>query len=443
MEFDAAPKKKGLACPRCGNRLRVRPEQVGTQVMCPKCESTFTVGQSAAPPSAPKAVAPPTVGSSAPLPLAAAPSVHDDDAYEPEIPLTRPLAEAEPQMVDLSPSANRQVGYEVDWDQADDIEVEAPHERPTRDEGEYLALAEARGMVRSQVFEKPPEFTFFSGVFSFPWRGPNITRWVAISFGMTCTGELMVATVDFLRGGVGLGTLAGPILALFVSIMALLTGAFTAPCFLAAVQDTADGFDEVQESTLPDWDQWFFSLLSVLSVWLLSGTLGVPLTLIPEIGPSGVLIGNLLFVPILILSALECESFLLPYSPAVLSSLRRNAGAWLVFYLVSSVLVACWFGLSLLATLAPYLSVVVLAPTFAAVVLIYARLLGRLAWVITGSPLSRVEDRGGPGRSAAMRPAKKKGRRRGLKMPEDLDAGAEMLAERRPPVGPSNTDRRR
>jgi hypothetical protein len=298
-------------------------------------------------------------------------------------------------------------------------------------------------MLRNEVAPELPKWTFFSGVFPFPWRGPNITRWGAMSVGMVLTGEFMVATVEFLRGGVGLGTLAGPILAMITSVLMLLTGGFAAPCFLAAVQDTADGFDEVQEATMPDWDQWFFSLFSVVSVAMLSGALGFPLTLVPEIGPAAIPVFILLFFPILILSAMECESFLLPFSPPILASLLRNAGVWIVFYLVSTALLGGWFVImSLTVTAAPYLLVVLLAPALAAVVLIYARLLGRLGWYISGLPVPRRGERSS-GSPEAEKTPQKKGRRRRLVVPEDFAAAAEMLADRGRTSGPPKAGRGR
>ena len=68
MDSDQPRKKKGPACPQCGNRLRVRADQVGTQVSCPKCNATFTVGRA----------------SDA---AAARGPISESDEYEPEVPL--------------------------------------------------------------------------------------------------------------------------------------------------------------------------------------------------------------------------------------------------------------------------------------------------------------------------------------------------------------------
>jgi hypothetical protein len=420
MEPNPAPKKKGLPCPRCGNRLRVRADQIGSQVICPKCDATFTVAR----PGSQQ----PSVSSS------------DLDAYEPEIPLVRSSIVPDEQMTDLSPSANRQTGYEVDWSTSDELEAEAPHERSSAVEIDYLTLAKERGLVRSRRVSEPPKWTFFTGVFTFPWHGENLTRWVAISFGLTVTGEIFVAAVENSHGG--LGTLLMPVLSMLAAVMFLLTFSFIAPCFLASVQDTADGFDEVQESTMPEWDQWFFSFLSVLSVWVLSGALGCPLTLIEPIGPVAIPLSSLVLFPVLLLSAMECESFLLPFSRPVLASLVRAWPAWIVFYLVSTVVLAGWFVVTRLTIgLAPYLTVLVLAPAFGAVVLIYARLLGRLGWRISGSRTAVQDDRS-PVRSHAGESARKTRKRARLRMPDDLDEAAHMIAPDRLPSPPINSEGR-
>jgi DNA-directed RNA polymerase subunit RPC12/RpoP len=423
MEPDSARKKKGLACPRCGNRLRLRADQMGSQIMCPKCSATLTVAR-------------PASQASSSL------SGSDDAAYEPETPLTRSSVVPEEQLVDLSPSANRQSGYDVDWSTSDAVEVEAPHERPSGAEPDHLALAQARGLVRNEYVPDPPRWAFFSGVCTFPWQGANLTRWVAIAFGLSVTGELLVATVENMRGGMRLGALLLPILSMFSAVMALLTFSFVAPCFLAAVQDTADGFDEVQESSLPEWDQWFFSFFSMLNVWMLAGAIGFPLTLFEPIGPAAIPVCTMLLFPVLLLSAMECESFLVPFSPPILASLMRAWWAWLIFYLLTTVLVVGWFAVASWAiAFAPYLLVLVLAPALAAVMLIYARLLGRLGWCITGSPAAPQEARSAAS-PAIAKPAKRKRRR--IVVPEDLDAAAQMVAERRPASAPPiNVDRPR
>ena len=290
--------------------------------------------------------------------------------------------------------------------------------------------------MREETHIESPRWTFFSGVFGFPWRGANVARWVAISFGLMMTGEAFVTAVDFMGGS----TLIMPILAMVSALVCLLSFSFLAPCFVAAIHDTADGFDEVQETTMPEWDQWFFSMLSLLNVLIVSSLFGLPFSLVEEIGPVAIPIAGFFFFPVLVLSALECESFLLPFSPLVWASLWRLWPSWLMLYLLSAVLLGGWFVVTgLTISLAPYLMVLPLALLLSSVLLIYARLIGRMGWLITGGLPDR-ERRAAPAAGGKISSLGKK--RRARVLPEDLDGAAHLVADgqlpafERPPEGP-------
>jgi predicted Zn finger-like uncharacterized protein len=156
MPADDAKPKAGQACPKCGNRLRLRPDQLGEQVRCPKCNATFTVGR----PAPPKPAAP-------------------DDPYEPEIPLTRSSIVIEepvmlepdgppPEIVPMqAPPTSHLPQYEADWATDDELEAEAPVRPPPRIEPDYLEIARRRGLLREDERQPVPQWTFFSGVFDF------------------------------------------------------------------------------------------------------------------------------------------------------------------------------------------------------------------------------------------------------------------------------------
>ena len=86
--------------------------------------------------------------------------------------------------------------------------------------------------------------------------------------------------------------------------------------------------------------------------------------------------------PILLLAELESDSAFLPVSRLVLASLWRCGRAWLSFYTASGGLIAVAGALMIGAGLKVDSRLLVLfgAMLFAAVVMIYFRLLGRLAY---------------------------------------------------------------
>ena len=415
METEANKAKNRSPCPKCGNRLRVLPDQIGTTVRCPKCNATFVIGGSQ------KKVKPPV--SAAKSASSAAPAL-DDDAYLPEIPLKRstivpeeqvplvpearpsivpeeprPLATNEPsilpeeQMSNVSPYAAQQSAYEVDWRTADDVEMEAPHERPPLDEELHLESARRRGLVRDYDVPDPPKWTFFSGVFTYPWRGVNLSRWTAMSFGLSISGLASFKVLEYL-GLMGdlLTNLAvqGLVLGMFAIVITLAVLSFAAASCRAAIQDTADGHDLPQEASLPEWDHWVFTFLAWLSLWAAAGAIGFPLSL--AIGPAAFLITATLLFPILLLSAMESDSYIVPFSPPVLRTLGYFWHGWLMFYLLTTGMFAGWLvAFDFAYPRAPNLTVLFSGPVLAAMMLIYARLLGRVAWCASGAPAAPVE----------------------------------------------------
>ena len=435
MAADSAKPKKGTACPKCGNRLRVRPDQKGEQVRCPKCNAEFTVG-------------------SRPKPAAAPASA--DAQYEPEIPLKKStivpqepamlpasgaaptITHEEPGQLDLGeeapvvePMRAPEMSYvpqTADDASGDELARERPTARPPRDQPDYLTMAKERGLLRDDESQTIPKWTFFSGVFSYPWYLQNVARWASMSLGLTATSFLAAFALAGIVGELSLASVAMPLLMMGLAGMALATFAFCAACFLSTVDDTSDGHDDPQEGAFPPLDQWIFSFFSVLGIWLMSGALGYPVTLVPVVGPVAILVSSLVLFPILLLSAMECDSFFVPWSPNVWRTLVGFPGAWLTFYLLSTALLAGWFVLSVLGLAAVGGAAFLLAgPALAAVMLIYGRLLGRLAWRITHvdsrAPRQRPQSQEQTQPAVPRRGSKKRKKVRKLKLdlPDDLD----------------------
>ena len=425
MEPDPARAKKLPGCPRCGNRLRLRADQVGTQVSCPKCKCTFTVGRAGDDPV--PSVPPPKVADDAYEPeVPLAPSITaQDDAYEPEVPLIRSFIVPDEEVVDPMPPEGGDSHYNADWSVSDDLEAEPPHARVTSLAPDYLAVAKAKGLLRDTRVIDPPKWTYFSGVFTFPWQGVNRTRWAAMSFGLCVTGVLAWQTADDLGlfSRVSGVALMGLFLGIVTIALALATFSLCAASLLACIQDTADGHAEPQESSMPEWNQWLFTLLSLTSLWAASAAIGFPLSLIEPIGPAACFVSSMVVFPILLLSAMEADSFFLPYSPNVLGTLVRYWYGWLMFYLLTTLMFAAWvaaFDAGIRES--PYLAMLLSGPVVAAMILIYARLLGRLAWRASGAPLVVVDSQDGD-QGPSPRRGKRKKRRRGMRIefPQELE----------------------
>jgi hypothetical protein len=179
-------------------------------------------------------------------------------------------------------------------------------------------------------------------------------------------------------------TLAG------VAIIGSYVLAYAASCLMLVVQDTAGGNDEVKWPKEPYADLiaraiYFGALLAIWlapagmlsrglrNVWL---TDNAPLRFILIAGP-----GLWLWMPIGLLSSLSSVSRWTLFRPAIVGALFRLFWYTLSFYLITAVLGlltgALWYYTLFAGSKALFLPVPFVT---AAVFLIYARLLGRLAW---------------------------------------------------------------
>ncbi|MGH7192593.1 MAG: hypothetical protein ACREJM_03560, partial [Candidatus Saccharimonadales bacterium] len=90
-----------------------------------------------------------------------------------------------------------------------------------------------------------------------------------------------------------------------------------------------------------------------------------------------------LFLPLFLLSAMEADSPLMPYSPVMMRSLRHSFGAWVIVYCESIGLLLLTGGLLAAGLVwAPILVIVFVSPLLTTALFIVARLYGRLAWRI-------------------------------------------------------------
>ncbi|HLJ94325.1 MAG TPA: hypothetical protein VKU02_14155 [Gemmataceae bacterium] len=175
-------------------------------------------------------------------------------------------------------------------------------------------------------------------------------------------------------------------------LVGLLVLSYLAYSFLVVLSNTAVGNDEVLWPGEPMQD-WFFNawyLAWVVAVWavptsLLIGFLGPPRPLI------AVYVGACLWLlfPIGLLSSLSAESRLAVLRPTILRQLFQYPGVTLGFYMSSGLVLALCGGLTYAAVFGiglqgldqPLIWMPLAAGFCAAGSLIYARLLGRLAWI--------------------------------------------------------------
>jgi hypothetical protein len=163
---------------------------------------------------------------------------------------------------------------------------------------------------------------------------------------------------------------------------------YAAYCFFVVVQDTAAGLDEVVWPGEPV-GEWL--VRGAVLVWLTMCWLA-PLGMFLRVAAPGLFrddpvtvllaVGVILwlFVPVAVLSSLSGGSRWVFFRPKLLVGLARVAPTTLGFYASTALLLAATLGLWYAALTRKGLLIPVASAVGAASLLIYARLLGRVAW---------------------------------------------------------------
>jgi hypothetical protein len=200
--------------------------------------------------------------------------------------------------------------------------------------------------------------------------------------------------------------------------------AYAARCVLVVVEETALGQDEPTWSNEPylDWLGHAVLFVELLGIWVAPAALTARLlrhTWLPGEGALRVLLlaGPVLwlFFPIGLLSSLSAQSRWVPLRWAIIRCFLRLAPAALIFYFLTAGLlggaVTLWY-LALFGGRGVLLPVAAIVG--AAVLFIYARLLGRVAWLIQRLPSTertRAPARAKTEKRPSPKPRKKKKRK--------------------------------
>jgi len=264
--------------------------------------------------------------------------------------------------------------------------AEAPLPTPQIGSGDLFdKLAE----IRREVAPPPPRRTFFSGVFTFPWRNDVLSRWSCATAGFTALVVIalvvrwITASFTGISSGVALAFFLMPIV-----WIGFLTLSYTAACGICILESTAAGLDKIEAWPEPHWKEWMGQLLYL--GWIGAIPLVVSFGLAKLAGLAGApvewVLAGALFVlfPVALLSSLEANSIWVPLTLPILKSFVRWWWGWLLFYLLTALVAA---GLAAIFVFAEESAqewlLLAIGPLFAAAVFIYFRLLGRLAWRMT------------------------------------------------------------
>ncbi len=247
----------------------------------------------------------------------------------------------------------------------------------------FEAMAEER--FAGEVYR--PALPFLQGTFSFPWYPEGLFRWVMMSLGCAIVMVLYLAMHwCFARGG--WFARAGYAFGFPFGWLSIWTFSYAASCGTTIVTETAAGNDRITGWADPDWREWTGELFGLLPAIMTAVALAFGVGKLVEFlgGPFWIFAGVALFflLPICLMSAIETGSAFMPFSPFIIKSLGSGAWAWGRFYAASAGLALVWPGSFILGyQVQPFYAAAVTGPFMAIGLLVYPRLLGRLAWCLT------------------------------------------------------------
>lgn len=256
--------------------------------------------------------------------------------------------------------------------------------------GDTKALEEAQrtGIVHGRP--APPRWPFWTGVFTFLGYQGTWPWIVGLTLGLLFVLPVMLFGLA-LMGLPNMGAaVAVPWMAAMIFV-ATSTTLFLLWCIVACapllpvIQDTAEGADQIAswpEAVFTDWAFDFLYFVNAFVVSVLPGV--VAYQFLSEADPRvGLAIPASVFFlfPVALLSMLDAGSPFVPVSGPVWGSVFSTCWAWAIFYLETGVILLAFlafFG-AVLYLLGPWGSLLI-APVAVAVMFVYCRLLGRVAW---------------------------------------------------------------
>lgn len=396
-------------CPHCGAQLQARKPRSAAQCDCPHCGRRFTV--------------PASGGSSAP-----AGAAHQDNASaaQPDvnqlrkedlsrdvtyIPVICSVCQTRMYGTDAlvgrhircpdcgarnlipeAPSARRSEarGTSTSAELEDDepLELEPPIERTPVD---VPGTPDVDTLPQSAAVEVPepvelPRWPLLRGIFGFWFYRGSRLRWFALS--AVAAAVLALLSMALALGAIhSFATLVGSMFfAAITIVLAIGWIVFMAAHSLAILHDTSYGYDDVVNWPGAVWLDWALQAFYIINSLAISSIIGVgTAAILNRLGyadkPIAAAVVFACF-PIVLLSMLEARSCFVPITVAVFRAVFRVAWAWAIFYLEAAVIAAVMVGAVWMALHAQSaIWAASTGPIIVAALMVYFRLLGRLAQV--------------------------------------------------------------
>ncbi|HEY2759621.1 MAG TPA: hypothetical protein VGI75_02735 [Pirellulales bacterium] len=338
-----------VLCPHCLVRGLIPRSAQGMQVRCRQCETVFVA--------------------------------------EPEPPSREELEEEELQLapLDLPPAAGTQTAWE-----SPEAEYGMAPEEPVAHPmvGKMPPIPPAPPEKLPEYMIAPPVgaglfWAFRSNTFTFPWHLSGMLQWIYASGGLMFALGLDLAAylvaVNF--------ALVEPMVLVAAVLLNLVCLSYLVASLYEITVNAAYNCDKLHDWPHAAWTERLIYLIRALYLGAIAAMLALGIAGISSVASDifwPVFFGVIfLLFPFLMLSGLEADSYFWPVSKPMFRSLRVIWAGWLVFYVLSGLLLGgCAWLTNLLVEQLEFKAPLALGPLWAATVFIYGRLLGRLTWLI-------------------------------------------------------------
>ena len=178
-------------------------------------------------------------------------------------------------------------------------------------------------------------------------------------------------------------------------VTGVLTLGYAATCCLTIIETTSYGWDSFEVSPSWEWKEWIWNFGRIAALLVQAAMVGAAVRwLVAPASWTPMVAGTLAAFPLVLLGALASSEAWVPLAiKTILWSLAPLWWAWGLFYLETGAMAWGWIVLTRAGLHdGPWPMPLYAAPLLAAAILIYARLLGRLAGCIVTETAKRADD---------------------------------------------------
>jgi hypothetical protein len=242
--------------------------------------------------------------------------------------------------------------------------------------------------------ETPPLGLFFKGTFVFPFSaGPRGWFLILLMFCIAVAGSASLAVYFGNFPSDDLFSADKWFASALLTSFTLMTGLFGLFLFssvcLTVLRDTAEGLEIFKNQQLGWYTEWVGEAVYFAANLFLGAApamiLVFSLPVKPEMRLPIYLFSETFLFPIFLMSALESKSPVIPYSKPVWKSLWYAWHSWVLFYLLTLLIGEVFvYSLRVIPFGSVHIELAFISILFPFLIIVYFRLLGRLAWFCSG-----------------------------------------------------------